>query len=79
MGSEMCIRDSSTVARRLPALEAALVGQPIQAAGELVADWHFAHLAPIDDIRGSADYRRHAALSLTRDALGELARQVRGG
>jgi xanthine dehydrogenase small subunit len=77
--ARLAVGACSAVARRLPALEAALVGQPIEAAGELVAEWHFAHLAPIDDIRGSPGYRRHAALSLTRDVLGELARQVRSG
>ena len=40
---------------------------------------HVAHLAPIDDIRGSADYRRQAALALTRDLLARsgAARQQR--
>jgi len=31
-------------------------------------------LTPIDDIRGSAAYRRAAALALTRDLLRDLAR-----
>jgi CO/xanthine dehydrogenase FAD-binding subunit len=38
---------------------------------------HVAHLAPIDDIRASADYRRHAALMLVRDLLSDLARSER--
>jgi xanthine dehydrogenase small subunit len=79
LAARLAVGACSVVARRLPALEAMLVGQPMEAACELVADRHFAHLAPIDDIRGSADYRRHAALILTRDVLTELARQVRGG
>jgi N-methylhydantoinase B len=79
LAARLAVGACSVVARRLPALEAVLVGQPMEAACELVADRHFAHLAPIDDIRGSADYRRHAALILTRDVLTELARQVRGG
>jgi CO/xanthine dehydrogenase FAD-binding subunit len=37
-----------------------------------VAPSHFDGLAPIDDIRGSASYRREAALALTRDLLTEL-------
>jgi len=35
-------------------------------------------LAPIDDIRGSAQYRRQAALVLTRDLLRELASGAHG-
>ncbi len=40
----------------------------------MAAAAHLEGLAPIDDIRGSADYRRHAALTLVRDLLAELAR-----
>jgi len=63
----------SPTPRRLPALEAALSGaSPAEAAG-LVAAEHFAPLAPIDDIRGSAAYRLEAAAVLTRDLLAGLA------
>jgi CO/xanthine dehydrogenase FAD-binding subunit len=54
-------------------LEAALIAQPSLTAAELVAPSHFDGLAPIDDIRGSAAYRREAALALTRDLLRALA------
>jgi xanthine dehydrogenase small subunit len=77
--ARLAVGACSAVPRRLPALEAALVGQPMAAAREHVAQSHFAQLAPIDDIRGSADYRRYAARLLTRDVLTELARQGRGG
>ena len=63
----------SAVPQRLPALEAALIGQPLEAAADIAAPAHLAPLAPIDDIRGSAAYRRHAALALVRDLLAELA------
>jgi len=64
----------SPVARRLPDLEAALGGRPLQPGlGELVRDEHLASLSPIDDVRGSAEYRRRAALVLVRRALEELA------
>ena len=33
---------------------------------------HLAGLSPIDDVRASADYRRHAALVLVRRLLGRL-------
>jgi CO/xanthine dehydrogenase FAD-binding subunit len=61
----------SAVARRLPALEAALAGQAFDSA--LVTADHLAPLAPIDDLRGSAAYRRDTALTLVRRALADLA------
>jgi CO/xanthine dehydrogenase FAD-binding subunit len=63
----------SEVATRLPALEAALAGC---APGELAAAARLAHLAPlapIDDVRGTAEYRREAALVVVRRALEALA------
>ena len=58
-------------ARRLPALEAALIGMPPDPA--LVRADHLAPLAPIDDVRATAAYRRAAALELVRRAIGRLA------
>ena len=67
----------SPVARRLPELEAALPGQALRPGiGGLVVDEHLAPLSPIDDVRGSAEYRRRAALVLVRRALEELAAQA---
>jgi CO/xanthine dehydrogenase FAD-binding subunit len=63
----------SAAARRLPALEAALLGQPLDPAlADLVRSEHLAPLSPIDDIRGTAAYRRDAALTLLRRALRAL-------
>jgi CO/xanthine dehydrogenase FAD-binding subunit len=60
----------SEVAQRLGDLEAELAGQPATAASvELVRAAHLAGLAPIDDVRGSAAYRRDAAVTLVRRAL----------
>jgi xanthine dehydrogenase small subunit len=50
-----------------------LVGQASLTAADLVVASHFDGLSPIDDIRGSAAYRRAAALALTRDLLRDLA------
>ena len=64
----------SAAATRLVALEQALRGRAIGpglAAG--VAPAHLAPLAPIDDVRGSADYRQEAALTLVRRLLDRLA------
>jgi xanthine dehydrogenase small subunit len=69
----VAVGSCSAVPQRLPALEAALAGQPLAAAADIVAPAHLAPLAPIDDIRGTAAYRRHAALALVRDLLAELA------
>jgi CO/xanthine dehydrogenase FAD-binding subunit len=63
----------SPVARRLPALEAALVGFPIDdRLGEIPEPSHLRPLAPIDDIRATAEYRSDAVLTLLRRALREL-------
>jgi xanthine dehydrogenase small subunit len=71
--ARVAVGSCSAVPQRLPALEAALAGQPLAAAADIVAPAHLAPLAPIDDIRGTAAYRRHAALALVRDLLAELA------
>ncbi len=64
----------SPVARRLPALEAALAGRPLDASlADLALPEHFSPLAPIDDVRATAAYRRDAALELVRRALRDLA------
>jgi CO/xanthine dehydrogenase FAD-binding subunit len=63
----------SPVALRLPALEAELTGKPLDSGlGRHAMPGHFASLAPLDDVRASAEYRGHAALTLARRALNEL-------
>jgi CO/xanthine dehydrogenase FAD-binding subunit len=64
----------SEVAQRLPALEAALAGRPLGELAAAVEPAHLAPLAPIDDVRGTAEYRREAALVVARRALEALAR-----
>jgi CO/xanthine dehydrogenase FAD-binding subunit len=63
----------SAVAQRLPALEAALAGSAVAALAERVDAAHLAPLSPIDDVRGSATYRRDAAVTLLRRLLRSLA------
>jgi len=63
----------SEVACRIPALEAALAGRPLSALSEAVEDHMFAHLAPIDDMRADAGYRRDVAPILVRRMLAEVA------
>jgi CO/xanthine dehydrogenase FAD-binding subunit len=57
------------VAQRLPVAEAALIGAPLAQAPGLLLPAHLAALTPLDDLRGSAAYRRQAALVLLRRAL----------
>ena len=75
--ARIAIGACSPVPQRLTTLEAALQGQPLASAAGLVEPRHVAQLKPIDDIRASADYRRHAALTLTRDLLSGLATTTR--
>jgi CO/xanthine dehydrogenase FAD-binding subunit len=63
----------SPVAQRLPALEANLVGAPIAELAERVDATHLAPLSPIDDVRGSAAYRRDAVVTVLRRLLRSFA------
>jgi CO/xanthine dehydrogenase FAD-binding subunit len=63
----------SAVAQRLRGLEAALMGSAVAALAERVDAVHLAPLSPIDDVRGSAAYRRDAVVILLRRLLGSLA------
>jgi len=68
--ARIAVGSCSVAARRLPGLEADLKGRALDARlADVVADAHFADLAPIDDIRATAGYRRQAATSLVRDLL----------
>lgn len=67
----------SAAARRLPALEAALVGRMLgDGLGHVAAAAHLNLLSPIDDVRGSADYRTDVALTLVRRTLNELGARL---
>lgn len=70
----------SPVARSLPALEAALAGRAIGAdLGNAVQAEHLDNvLSPIDDVRGSAGYRRDAALTVVRRGLSLLGEEMAG-
>lgn len=64
----------SAVARRLGTLEGTLVGAPLdRRLADRVVSAHLEPLAPIDDVRGSADYRRRSVLFLLRRLLAGLA------
>lgn len=69
----------SEVAQRLTALEQALLGRRADASlAAIVEPDHVSALRPIDDVRGSAAYRREAALTLTCRLLRELGGRFAG-
>jgi len=60
----------SPVAERLPDLEAALAGAPLDTRlADRVELAHLAPLSPIDDVRGSAAYRSDAVVTVLRRLL----------
>jgi len=72
--ARFAVGSCSAAALRLPALERAVIGRKLAAdLAELVEASAVAPLAPIDDVRGTAAYRRDAAVSLLRRAVRELA------
>jgi CO/xanthine dehydrogenase FAD-binding subunit len=78
VGADGTVRDvrisvgsCNAAAVRLPALEAALLGRSPRR--DAVRAEHLAPLAPIDDVRGSAAYRRDAALELVSRAVEAFA------
>ncbi len=65
----------SAAAQRLTALETDLIGRRLNAGlANKAKPQHFTMLAPIDDMRSDAAFRREAALTLTRRALISLAK-----
>lgn len=75
----IAVGSCSEVARRLPDLESALAGRSVDSSlQDAVTAEHIAPLAPIDDVRGTADYRMDAALTLVRRAVHELATGEQG-
>jgi len=71
--ARIAVGSCSAAAQRLPALETALRGARADEAAARLHAAHLAPLAPIDDIRGTADYRRDAALTLLGRLLADLA------
>jgi CO/xanthine dehydrogenase FAD-binding subunit len=72
--ARIAVGSCSAVPLRLTSLEAALSGKPIASLADRVAPSHLASLTPIDDVRGTAEYRQEAAVELVRRALRQLAR-----
>ncbi len=70
----------SAAAKRLPEVEQRLLGAPACAGlGDRVGSEHLAALSPIDDLRGTAAYRRDVALTLVRRAIEYCVKGDAGG
>ncbi len=68
--ARIAVGSCSAAARRLTALEHALVGVPARTGlGAIAQAEHLAQLSPIDDVRATASYRSDAALTLVGRAL----------
>lgn len=68
--ARVAVGSCSAVARRLPVLEAELVGITVrEPLGASVRPEHLASLSPIDDVRATAAYRIDASLRLVQRAL----------
>lgn len=68
----------SPVARRLTELEAALIDRNPGEIDELVVPEALSGLAPIADVRGSAEYRMEAVAELVRRAIADAAGEANG-
>jgi CO/xanthine dehydrogenase FAD-binding subunit len=68
--ARVAVGGCSAVAQRLRRLECKLTGKIAELGlGELVVEPDLATLSPIDDVHGSAAYKRDAALTLARRAI----------
>ncbi|WP_173933487.1 xanthine dehydrogenase family protein subunit M [Chelativorans sp. Marseille-P2723] len=69
----------SAVAQRLRQLEEGLRGMEADRAASIISDYDFPELAPIDDVRGTAGYRRSAAREIVIRAFLQALERERGG
>ncbi len=68
--ARVAVGSCSPVAKRLRGLESALRGLELDTAAEIAVNKeHLAPLSPIDDVRGSAEYRMEAVCELCRRAV----------
>ena len=65
----IAVGSCSLVPQRLPELEQVLNGVTLDRLAEIVSPQHLRALAPINDVRATAEYRQEAAVELVRRAL----------
>ncbi|MBD21780.1 MAG: xanthine dehydrogenase [Rhodospirillaceae bacterium] len=71
--ARIAVGSCSAVAKRLHLLERTLLGQLIlPGISKQITAQHLNQLSPIDDVRGTAEYRKDVALILIRRALEQL-------
>jgi len=70
----IAVGSCSAVAQRLAGLESALLRRETGELAPIIEAYGFAELTPIDDVRGSADYRRSAAREIVARAVARAAR-----
>jgi CO/xanthine dehydrogenase FAD-binding subunit len=74
--ARVAVGSCSVKAQRLTMLEDALVGTDARCGlSAIVKREHLAPLSPIDDVRGTAEYRMDSSLTLVRRALDECAKK----
>jgi CO/xanthine dehydrogenase FAD-binding subunit len=72
--ARIVVGSCSAVAQRIAGLEELLVGLSISAdMSDVVQTSHFQVLTPIDDVRGTADYRIETAVTAVRRSLAGLS------
>ena len=70
--ARLAVGSCSAVARPLKSLERKLVGKKLaKELSDLITEDDLSVLTPIDDVRGTGDYRRDAALTLVKRAIKE--------
>lgn len=67
--ASIAVGSCSAVAVRLAALESLLLGKSVRELPDIVRDASIDELSPIDDVRGTALYRRDAAREIVRRAM----------
>jgi CO/xanthine dehydrogenase FAD-binding subunit len=70
--ARIAVGSCSAAPQRIESLESALKGASVHRLQSYVRAQHFSGLTPIDDVRGTASYRRDAAVELTIRAFEEL-------
>ncbi len=74
-GAALAVGACSATAQRLGAVEAAMIGQPVADAADMISATQVAAaLSPMDDLRATADYRSHAATELLRRAVAQTCK-----
>jgi len=78
-GIALAVGSCSVVAQRLTGLENRLFGAGPRSIASIVSAYDFPELSPIEDVRGTASYRREAAREIVMRAIFQALGDERGG